>query len=301
MKGKELINRLRTQLGVQTDVELASRLGITRVGLSLWKKSRRLTVRQVSNMIAGLEKRVTRPDRVIEAIRRKFGVDSDHRLAALIGITAPALHYWRRGSITPKRIANAVSSARRAGAREAEVGAIRPIVEFFPLDAVHSKRRANMDLFSTSSARKTHTYRVGLQNELKEHHGVYIFFDSRGRALYVGKAKQQSLWKEMTSAFNRSRQVQRVKRVEHPGRNVQYRTSNEMSRPIRPKRLPLCELAQYFSAYQVSDAFIGELESLLVRSFANDLLNVRMERFSHQTRHRQARRGKRARRRRART
>jgi hypothetical protein len=34
------------------------------------------------------------------------------------------------------------------------------------------------------------------------------------------------------------------------------------------------------SAYEIADELIGKPEALIVRSFANDLLNVRMERFS---------------------
>ena len=37
-------------------------------------------------------------------------------------------------------------------------------------------------------------------------------------------------------------------------------------------------MASYFSAYKVDDGMIGDVEALLVRSFANDLLNIRMER-----------------------
>ena len=43
--------------------------------------------------------------------------------------------------------------------------------------------------------------------------------------------------------------------------------------------MPLHDLATYFSAYEVADVMIDDLEALMVRSFANDLLNIRMERF----------------------
>jgi len=35
----------------------------------------------------------------------------------------------------------------------------------------------------------------------------------------------------------------------------------------------------YMSAYHVPDGLIGKFEALIVRSFANDLLNVKMENF----------------------
>ena len=47
-------------------------------------------------------------------------------------------------------------------------------------------------------------------------------------------------------------------------------------------QLELFDLAAYFSAYEVADGMIEELEALLVRAFANDLLNVKMETFAHQ-------------------
>jgi hypothetical protein len=52
-----------------------------------------------------------------------------------------------------------------------------------------------------------------------------------------------------------------------------------MRRQIRLRAVPLHDLAAYLSAYRVVDGLIGELESLLIRAFANDLLNVRMEKF----------------------
>jgi hypothetical protein len=77
--------------------------------------------------------------------------------------------------------------------------------------------------------------------------------------------------------------VQKIKRVNHPQRRQAYRTSDQQARQITDNLVSLHDIAAYFSAYQVVDGMIDDLESLLVRSFANDLLNIRMERF---TRHR---------------
>jgi hypothetical protein len=63
---------------------------------------------------------------------------------------------------------------------------------------------------------------------------------------------------------------------------VQYKTSSEKSRQIIESAVPLHEIAYYFSAYEVEVGMIDELESLLIRSFANDLLNVQMGRFEQQ-------------------
>jgi hypothetical protein len=126
---------------------------------------------------------------------------------------------------------------------------------------------------------------VGLRDELESSNGVYVFFDSRGQALYVGKARKQSLWSEMTNAFNRTRgDLQTIRRVKHPERRQRYRTSDEKARQPVPVSVPLHELAHYFSAYRVSPTLVGDIEALLVRSFANNLLNKNMEKFVRQTR-----------------
>ncbi len=96
-------------------------------------------------------------------------------------------------------------------------------------------------------------------------------------------ARKQSLWDEMNLAFNRERgELQKIKRVRHPLRNQPYKTSNEKARQISDYVVPLHELSAYFSAYEVTDKMINEVEAMLVRSFANDLLNKRMEKFGQQ-------------------
>lgn len=66
-------------------------------------------------------------------------------------------------------------------------------------------------------------------------------------------------------------------RVQHPERRQDFRTSDEMRRQIRPINVRLHELAEYVSAYQVSEGMIGDIESLLIRAFPNDLLNKKIE------------------------
>jgi hypothetical protein len=70
-------------------------------------------------------------------------------------------------------------------------------------------------------------------------------------------------------------------RVKHPGaRDVKFKKSEEKSRRIQSVQLQLHDLTRYLSAYEISPAVIGMFEAMLVRSFANDLLNVRMEQFA---------------------
>lgn len=86
----------------------------------------------------------------------------------------------------------------------------------------------------------------------------------------------------MNLAFNRPRDgVQSIYLVEQPKRCQEFVPAS--IRGLQPKhvQLKLYDLAHYFSAYKVDDGMINDLEALLVRGFANDLLNVKMERFVH--------------------
>lgn len=224
---------------------------------------------------------------VIAAVKRKLRVLTDKAVAQKLGMSIPSIREWKkRLSVTPRQLAELIYRANRAGATNFQDTVIRPLVEFYPIERTESRQRAYYELFSTKEADgKQHPYRAGLQAELADHHGIYVFFDSRGQAIYAGKARRLSLWKEMNSAFNRERGgVQRIKRVEHPARKQRYRNSDEKARQITDNAVPLHELAAYMSAYDVKDGMIDDLEALLVRSFANDLLNVRMERFVRQRR-----------------
>lgn len=214
---------------------------------------------------------------VLDALRKKLGVTTDQELASHLGVSTKAIRNWKnRPTVTARQLAGLVHSKGRASTASAHDTAIRPIVEFFKIDSCESANGSKRELFDVSS----HPYREGLKGELETLHGVYVFFDSRGQAIYAGKAKRQSLWAEMKSAFNRSRKsVQKIRRVRHPEIRVEYKTSEEKARQIVEYAVPLHEMATYFSAYKVVDELIDELESLLVRSFANDLLNIKMERF----------------------
>lgn len=219
---------------------------------------------------------------VIAELKKKFRVTTDKALGEVLGLSVPAIQNWKkRPKCTLRQIAGLVHAASKAGAVRFRANAVRPLVEFFAIDYCVSGKGAGYVLFdSTDGKGKPHTYRLGLKEELESKHGVYIFFDSRGQAIYAGKARKQSLWKEMNLVLNRDRgQLQTIKRVNHPERKMGYRTSDEKSRQILDQSVSIWEIASYFSAYEVADEMIEDVEALIVRSFANNLLNKRMENF----------------------
>lgn len=225
---------------------------------------------------------------IIAELKKKFRVTTDKSLGDVLGLSLPAIHNWKkRPKCTLRQIAGLVHAASKSGAVRFRKNVVRPLVEFFEIDLCESRHGAKWELFADCDEDgEEHPYLQGLKTELNATKGVYVFFDSRGQAIYAGKARKQSLWIEMKSALNRDRKsVQKIKRVRHPGRKLQYRTTDEKNRQIVDQQVPLWAIAAYFSAYEVADEMIEDVEALLVRSFANNLLNKRMERFA---RHRQA-------------
>jgi hypothetical protein len=222
---------------------------------------------------------------LIEYLKKRLKAKSYTDLASLLGVKYAAILRWkkrRKSQITSRMMGGLISTARLSAFKESQRKTIRPIVEFFGINKELLKKSHVLFSFKDSNG-TDHPYRSGLKDELEGAKGVYVFFDSRGQAIYVGKAIKQSLWREMNFAFNRKREsVQKIKRVKHPETRVQYKTSGEKSRQIIESAVPLHEIAYYFSAYEVEIGMIDELESLLIRSFANDLLNVQMGRFGQQ-------------------
>ncbi|MEG3162856.1 hypothetical protein U1763_20330 [Sphingomonas sp. LB2R24] len=206
---------------------------------------------------------------------------TDRAVAARLGMTVQSLSNWQaRDDVSADQLAGMLFKVEAAAAERMQSSALRPIVEFFELSPAQVGSGQNFCIFQAKMDGVEHPYLSGLKAELEARHGIYIFHDSRGRALYAGKARSQSLWKEINLVFNRDRQLQNIRRVNHPERRQDFRTSDELRRQIRTVTVRLHELAAYVSAYEVADGMIGDLESLLIRAFANDLLNKRMENFT---------------------
>jgi hypothetical protein len=222
----------------------------------------------------------------IEGIKRKLGEKNrkkvtDRALAEHLGLSVPGLNVWsNREKISIRQMVGLLFRLESKAGERAEKQAIRPIVEFFKLSPTDSRGGGRREIFSVRDEdNRDRPYLRGLRKELEKYRGIYIFHDSRGRALYAGKTKKQSLWSEINNAYNRNRSVQQIRRVNHPERRQEFRTAEEKRRQIHLCTVPLHELGGYISAYHVTSGLIGELESLLIRSFANDLLNTRMENF----------------------
>lgn len=222
----------------------------------------------------------------ISDLRKKFAeeyeIGGDNGIADRLGISRQTLRNWAKSDseLAAYQITNAFLKSRDAAVTDSQFHTIKPIVEFYPIHVSESQKGANWELLPLRDDATAH--QNGLRDELLKCSGLYIFYDTRGKALYAGKAKAQNLWKEMNNTFNRSRgEVQSIMLVPHPERNQEFDPAYRHPRQPKDRTLKLYDMAAYFSAYWVLDGMIDDLEALLVRGFANDLLNVKMEKFDH--------------------
>ena len=215
----------------------------------------------------------------MQRICRKVSCSGIHVYVA--ETSAPQDTAARGGRNSSEPVIAEVSEAPQPARRG--VAVIQPVVEFFPLEPTLSKGGVNLELFPTSS--RAHRYNRELRKALDSPtaRGIYVFYGTRGRALYVGKATRQSLWRESCSALNRPRRTQQVLLVNHPrGPSVSFVPPEERARQIKKTHTELSKLASYISAYNVDQKHISDIEALLIRAFANDLLNSQMAKFKQQ-------------------
>ena len=155
-------------------------------------------------------------DYLREKKSEQFRTDSD--VATYLGTNPGHLSNWRRKGkeLTNREMAGMFERSRNAAVKDACLVAIEPVVEFFPINAVESRQGMKWELFSTG--KNASSLAQELRKKLESVQGIYIFYDSRGRALYVGKTSRRTLWGEMKSAYNRDRGRKELFRVNHPTR-----------------------------------------------------------------------------------
>jgi hypothetical protein len=156
--------------------------------------------------------------------------------------------------ITVRQVVNLMEKASKAAENRLVEEAVVPLLEFFPINKPVQTAKGNWHIFSPTSD----TYLTGLKKCLEQAHGIYVFQDSSGRAIYAGKALRHPLWSEINQLFNKDRgEVQSIKRVEHPTNRAGYDGREE--RQIKKVPVALHEIARYVTAYKVSTGLITKL------------------------------------------
>lgn len=168
------------------------------------------------------KKKMTEPD-LFEALAKKYNEYDPDKLAILLGVSGVQLRRYRDNATGAQvkgfQVANLIAKAHDHGINDFVENLILPIVEFYPLD--------NDKLVLAAPTMFDHTrneYCRALHVELKRSQGVYIFYDSRGNAIYVGKTEKLDFWTEANNALARDRkELQCVRLVDHPRTNVAFK------------------------------------------------------------------------------
>ena len=138
-------------------------------------------------------------------------------------------------------------------------GLAAPLIEFAEIKPERQRGRSSWKMHSKGKEEDD------LRKKLEDKRGLYVFYDSAGRTVYVGMTKA-NLWSE-----------------------AKQRLKAQMKRPFyapdKRKRVSVGDLACYLSAYEVHNPnAIRRLEALLLRAFPNDHANKNSGKLLQHTR-----------------
>lgn len=201
-----------------------------------------------------------------------LGCNTDRELAGRLGVT-PARVAQLRGhnNIDERYMARFIKRALVTETNTAFKSAIKPIVEFFPIQVTQVRENGRDYPLDTASE-----HGATLVNLLRNAQGIYSFYNSQAEVIYFGKTEELTLFDEIVNAFNRPLPSYTLYRVRHPWDRFKLNQSNELRR-IQKTKATLAETASYFSAYSIAEQLIGGLEALIIRLAPNDIINVKIE------------------------
>jgi transcriptional regulator with XRE-family HTH domain len=192
---------------------------------------------------------------LILMLRTALGCNNKNQLATKLGVSAASIQSWERAENLSKTVVmNVIKAVRDAAIKSS----IEPIMEFHQLNHGHGHEK------DTLLKKIDHELYC---NKLRELKGIYSFYDSNGRIIYVGKTEKKNLLSEMNQAFNLVRP------------NYVRKLLDNKSGKFIARRLAIKDTAEFVSAYAVNEHAIGNVEALLIRMVPNDVVNKRTEKF----------------------
>lgn len=215
----------------------------------------------------------------IAKLKDAFDCETDSQLAKVLGRTPANIANWKRNkNLSAMVIARAMRDLVKRAEGETEAiredllerkvaESISSLVEYAPISSLNKPENKTVQIKAADGYGH-----LALRSTLEHRHGIYIFYSSLCNPIYVGKANSTELWTECNSAFNRDLKSD-LCRVNHP---------NEIQKA--PKKVKLSrytakvyDVATYLSAYEVDPALVDKVEALMIRSFINQLSNVKIE------------------------
>lgn len=208
----------------------------------------------------------------MENLRSRFHANTNLDLAIELGLTQQAFYQYEKKPIGVKEVATLIRKAREHFAQNA----IKPIIEFYPITKSATTHGAQSEIIDASKNSKRGQK---IRELLRKKHGIYLFYNSQGKLLYIGKAEKTHLWQEIKNAYNRTRADQKIYSVNHPTTGSSFEPAFKAPRQIKKISFKLHDLAAYFSAYEVEDALVHHLEAAIIRMVPNDNLNAKIEKI----------------------
>jgi hypothetical protein len=206
-------------------------------------------------------------NKILDDIKNKLKLENDLELAKTLGITSKTLKSYRlKDTLTDLQVSQLVIKTLKVNEENKYDYAIQPIVEFYPINKTKSLRGRDLKIISSDRDKFPHEYELKCKLDKSYSSGLYSFYNSQGRIIYVGKTKD-NLWKEINHAFNRFREPQKIYSVDH----------TKKKKPIKERCVYLHEVAHYFSVYETEYSLTDKLEALIIRTIPNDITNTRIE------------------------
>jgi len=246
-------------------------LGISKPTLDKYKNG--ITEKQVIRILKKiLTQQKLDGKQFMENLRSRFDANTNRDLANELGLTQQAFYQYERRRIGVKEVATLIKKAREHFVRNS----IKPIIEFYPITKSATTHGAQSQIIDTGKNSKRGQK---IREFLSKKHGIYLFYNSQGKLLYIGKAEKTHLWQEINNAYNRTRADQKIYSVKHPTTGSSFEPAFKSPRQIKKISFKLHDLAAYFSAYEVEGALVHHLEAAIIRMVPNDNLNAKIEKI----------------------
>ncbi|GEM_PF-1714481 len=230
---------LKKSRGCRKISDVARALGVTSARIYQWHNGhspKRISWKRIASRLS-TNGRSDVLKQIIPMVMKACGMKSQAELAHALGVTEVTISNWTNGRNKPQP-----GKLRRLLGLDTEK-LVERLVEFEPI----TPTRRHLD--SEKDKEKK------LADKLKGKRGLYIFYDSAGRVIYVGK-----------SAMGKNHDL-----LAEAKQRLGAGTKRSFYEPTRKGVAIVGKMARYLSAYEVRNRYaIHKLESLLLRAFPND-------------------------------
>jgi hypothetical protein len=188
---------------------------------------------------------------LIEALMKELDCANQRQLAIKLGVLSPQIASWSRRSLSRTTAKNIVRRLEERFVRNS----FSRICEFRKLEPLQEGKANSL---------KNRIRSREVCETLKNAKGIYSFYDSSGRLIYIGKTERNHLLGEMGQQFSK--------------RKVSIKRTNRKGQFVHMK-VPLRDFVEYCSAYSVHPTVIREFEALIARLAPNDIVNSQIPRY----------------------